>query len=1146
MTQAINPYIAGNPLRTEKGFFGRQDALEWVTQELHNPTTNALVLFGQRRIGKTTLLLQLHRILSAEAFFPIYFDLQDQTTRPLSQMLADLANTIVGRVALDPIDPGLFDDAGGFFQRTFLPQLYHALGEKRRPVFLLDEFDVLDQTFKVELKETAAAKTLLPFLRRLMSEDPRPAFIFAVGRRAEDFSMNFTSTFKTSLAREIWVLDPASAEALVRQAEANGTLGFTQPAVRRILELTYCHPYLTQLLCQRLWERAYAENPGEPPQIDAHQVETAVPDTLETGEQALMWLWEGLGPAEQIYTAALAEAAGEGETISEDQVIQVLTNHAARLRTQEVELAPRYLVKTKILIPEEGKYRFAVELFRRWVRNDWPLRNVKDTLDKVYAIADGIFAIGFHFLEQDDWEGAVRYFEDALQKDARHFRARLYLGEVLLKLGQADKAVVELEQAYAGDQAAARLPLARALVDQAQARDKQGDEDGALAACARALQLSPNERAAQELKAAIWKRRGHAALERNGLDTALAAYKQAGAEGWQGAVAFVQQELEENPALFRTRLRLGEILLELGRSDEAMTQLDTALVKAYQQSGEEQEAEVVDFFQRILEQSPHRLFIRLRLGQVLLDLGRVDEAVAELKKAHAMNAEEASSPLASALLAQMQAARQAGDWLPALSFGLQAIEVDPKHPGVLEAMQETIATLQHSDPAVLALWRKQADEVGAGLEDLDSCQLGKILAMAQNHVRLLGVVALNADWRILAKAWAARLAANPDFKITILCESDNLLFSKSLTLGASAESQPSFQSLQVARDGVINEFPVFLSQAGVSREDGQIKIEVLYLPIPVAVADVDGRLYANVWLHRLENRFEEIAPHHSLYSYVSKYLDIYFAPGGGRKYARDPRDSKEEELEMFDHKRVPRGIYPRKSFYDTDYAQWVVWAFVFDRSGRLLIHRRSENAKDNQEMWDKSVGGHIEFTDFTTSQAACREVIEELFVEEPEEDKSDFIKWGVSDREVIYLGEWRPSQRKWHPFHEIRSFEREWTFFRLRESEPLYSPRTLPDGAIRRLRVIPDIFLFVAGPQLTNEFLGTLKNSTFQLIKPVDLKNAMNKALTREEVPGFDGEGLSTVPKFTPDLISIMTGKLGDTLEEFSQYIKRYLGSNEV
>jgi hypothetical protein len=73
MAQPVNPYVAGAPLRGEQGFFGRQDTLDWVARELRNPATNALVLFGQRRIGKTTLLLQLQRTLPADAFLARLF-----------------------------------------------------------------------------------------------------------------------------------------------------------------------------------------------------------------------------------------------------------------------------------------------------------------------------------------------------------------------------------------------------------------------------------------------------------------------------------------------------------------------------------------------------------------------------------------------------------------------------------------------------------------------------------------------------------------------------------------------------------------------------------------------------------------------------------------------------------------------------------------------------------------------------------------------------------------------------------------------------------------------------------------------------------------------------------------------------------------
>jgi len=514
MSQPVNPYIAGAPLRGERGFFGRQDTLERVARELCNPYTNALVLFGQRRIGKTTLLMQLQRTLPTDAFLPVYFDLQDQATSPLNTVLADLADTVAEQAGLEPLNPDAFDDRGDFFRHTFLPRLYTVLGKNRRPVFLLDEFDVLDQVAEAELPEATAAKAFFPFLRQTMTEDPRPAFVFVIGRRAEDLSLDFTATFKASLVREIWVLDQESAEALVRQADANSTLRFTDEAVERILSLTNCHPYLTQLLCQRLWERAYtlrgmASRPTEPPLMDVPEVEAAVPDALEAGGQALVWLWNGLGPAEKIYTSALAELASEGVTISEDQVIQVLSAHAARLRTREVELAPRDLVKRRVL--EEAnrrEYRFAVEFFRRWVRQHKALQEVKDELDRVEPMADSLHKMGRRYFNRRQWKTAIRHFRDALEVNPHHFHARLSLGEALLELGQTDEAAAELERAYKLDREEGRLPLTRALMAQAKAREEAGDENGTLTIYEQVLEISPNEQEALEASAKAYEKEG--------------------------------------------------------------------------------------------------------------------------------------------------------------------------------------------------------------------------------------------------------------------------------------------------------------------------------------------------------------------------------------------------------------------------------------------------------------------------------------------------------------------------------------------------------------------------------------------------------------------------------------------------------------
>ncbi len=92
---AQNPYIAGNPVGKTNSFVGRSDILREVLRVLDNSNQNTLVLFGQRRIGKTSILQYLEANLSKEGVYhPIYFDLQDKAAHPLPHVIKELAGSI--------------------------------------------------------------------------------------------------------------------------------------------------------------------------------------------------------------------------------------------------------------------------------------------------------------------------------------------------------------------------------------------------------------------------------------------------------------------------------------------------------------------------------------------------------------------------------------------------------------------------------------------------------------------------------------------------------------------------------------------------------------------------------------------------------------------------------------------------------------------------------------------------------------------------------------------------------------------------------------------------------------------------------------------------------------------------------------------
>jgi branched-chain amino acid transport system substrate-binding protein len=153
----LNPYIAGPAIRERKAFFGREDVFREVMKVLRHQHNNAIVLYGQRRIGKTSVLLQLESRLADDGeFTPIYFDLQDKAAKPLSELLYEIALIIAAQTGQATPNHNDFDDTGNYFRHTFLPAVAGTAGVGRL-VLLFDEFDVMDNP-----QESQAGQAFFP------------------------------------------------------------------------------------------------------------------------------------------------------------------------------------------------------------------------------------------------------------------------------------------------------------------------------------------------------------------------------------------------------------------------------------------------------------------------------------------------------------------------------------------------------------------------------------------------------------------------------------------------------------------------------------------------------------------------------------------------------------------------------------------------------------------------------------------------------------------------------------------------------------------------------------------------------------------------------------------------------------------------
>jgi len=173
----FNPYVSGEPVRREDMFFGRQDLVARIAATLHN---NSIMIHGERRIGKTTLLYQLANVLrkvrdKSYWFLPVYVDMEGTTETKLFHLLMeDILGVVNDLAELSPDartqiaalhfwaqENGEYDDRTfGRDLRTIMTileeyALVHQQGRQVRLILLMDEMDTLsrfDRVYQQQLR----------------------------------------------------------------------------------------------------------------------------------------------------------------------------------------------------------------------------------------------------------------------------------------------------------------------------------------------------------------------------------------------------------------------------------------------------------------------------------------------------------------------------------------------------------------------------------------------------------------------------------------------------------------------------------------------------------------------------------------------------------------------------------------------------------------------------------------------------------------------------------------------------------------------------------------------------------------------------------------------------------------------------------
>ncbi|PHX54421.1 branched-chain amino acid ABC transporter substrate-binding protein [Tychonema bourrellyi FEM_GT703] len=505
-----NPYIIGRPIHETEIFFGRESLFRFIDDNLRQ-NAQVILLHGQRRIGKSSVLQQIPNFFRNNEFVFVDFDLQYQGQSTLSSILHCLANDIIDRLQLEGrVQPPNLEELAAdtkIFSDNFLPSIYQAIGESNL-VLLLDEFDVLDNQNNDIVNKGAR---FFDYLKSLTSEQKRFFIIPVVGRHVNDLE-NLLSLFRGAPYQEIGFLDDLSAQRLIKNP-ARTILTYEQEALQEIRKLSGGHPYFTQVICSCLFTKANLNNNWTVTHAD---VESVVDKAIESAEASLPYFWDGLSISERVIFSAVAEAqkiAIEKKQSLPEEPLTLLKNYGV-IETNSLVEAAKKLAKNGFL--DDTGRRVKVELVRLWLVKRHPLRKEIWQLEQLdIENVTRLCEVANSLKQQGKKDDSLRIYEQVLVLNPNHFNTVLSLAEEYLENQNFDKALELYERSYQFDQANNKECLVNALQKYGHELITQQTFSRAKKQFSRILKIDPDrEFAQQRLKEiAVFIRRSNSSIQ---------------------------------------------------------------------------------------------------------------------------------------------------------------------------------------------------------------------------------------------------------------------------------------------------------------------------------------------------------------------------------------------------------------------------------------------------------------------------------------------------------------------------------------------------------------------------------------------------------------------------------------------------------
>jgi AAA+ ATPase superfamily predicted ATPase len=247
-----NPYIAGSPIRQTEMLFGREALLRTILNTIQN---NSIMLYGPRRIGKTSLQYELKRRLEdlkdpEYRYIPAMIDLQGTSEEHFFATvmgdILDACKPVVGdkvvselRERKDPREPYSVRDFSKDL-KSLLDVAQVKSERKVKLVLLLDEVDELNK-YSEQTNQKLRSVFMKTFAEKMVA-------VMSGVHIKKNWQSEGSPWYNFFEEIEIPPLVRDDAVRLIRKP-VHGIFTYEEAAVDKILEYSECKPYLVQRLC---------------------------------------------------------------------------------------------------------------------------------------------------------------------------------------------------------------------------------------------------------------------------------------------------------------------------------------------------------------------------------------------------------------------------------------------------------------------------------------------------------------------------------------------------------------------------------------------------------------------------------------------------------------------------------------------------------------------------------------------------------------------------------------------------------------------------------------------------------------------------------------------------------------------------------